>query len=264
MQLQLENKVVLIGGGTRGIGLACAESFLQEGARVAVFSRDPMHIEQAVIRLSEKYGADLVMASQADYTDSASIEALIANVQKKWGAIFVFVASSGGPVPSEAANVTQDAIQQALNANLLGISNVVHLLLPAMRAAKFGRFIFITTSGVVQPIAGLATSNIARAALTAFAKTLASEVGKDGITVNTVIPGKIETARLAAITKKNADREAVSLEQQQQDDWKAIPVGRYGRPEEMADMVTFLASPRASYITGSNIAVDGGLIRALR
>lgn len=264
MDLGLKGKIALVGGGSRGIGYACAESLLREGSRVAIFSREASHVEKAVSKLAAQFGPQNVMGMAASYQKQDAIRALLDKVTREWGEISIFIGSSGGPSPSPAADTTREALQSALDANLLGLCDLTRQLLPGMRAQNFGRVVYVTTSGVVQPIAGLAASNIARSALNAFAKTLAAEVARDGITINCVMPGKIMTTRLQEITEANTLRDGITAEKQQEQDFKLIPAGRYGDPSELADLVSFLSSERASYITGANIAVDGGLIRGLR
>jgi 3-oxoacyl-[acyl-carrier protein] reductase len=264
MELGLKDKIALVGGGTRGIGLACAENLLREGCRVALFSRDKVQVDKTVSQLGAQFSPANVMGAACDYNDFSSLTSFVQKINQDWGAVNIFVASSGGPKPSQASDLTRNLIQDALDGNLLGICELTKHLLPGMQAQHYGRFVYVTTSGAVQPIPGLATSNMARTALTAYAKTLAAEVAKFGITVNCIMPGKIATTRLQEITAANAARDGMSLMQQQEADFKTIPAGRYGEPGELADLVAFLTSTRAAYITGANIAVDGGLIRGLR
>ncbi|MBI1300416.1 MAG: SDR family oxidoreductase [Alphaproteobacteria bacterium] len=258
MDFGLKGKTALITGASGGIGFASAKALLSEGANVIIVSRDKTRGEQAVEELSRN------TSNHVSYVqgDISSPDNIIDALGEK--TIDIFVGSSGGPSMGQAQNLSSADLETALNSNLIGLVSLTNALMPNMQKKKWGRIVYITTSGVIIPISKLALSNIARSALTAYAKTLAGDVAHHGVTVNTVMPGKIDTERLQFLQKKKADHDAISLEQFREREAEEIPAKRFGEPEEIASMVAFLCSVQASYVTGNNIAVDGGFINVNR
>jgi 3-oxoacyl-[acyl-carrier protein] reductase len=256
MDLKIAGKRALVLGASRGLGRAVAEGLLAEGVHVIAVARKPDSIRA--------WAGDVpgLTAFSADLTDLASIDALVQAVLDG-GGVDILVNNSGGPAPGTAAAAARAdwlAQFQAMAANLFHLTS---RLVPGMQARKWGRIITIASSGIEQPIPNLALSNGIRAAVAGWSKTLAAEVAVDGVTVNIVMPGRIQTTRVAELDAAAANRTGSTVEAVQKASAAAIPAGRYGRPEEFAAMVVFLASEPASYVTGSRLRVDGGAIRSI-
>lgn len=256
MDLKINGKRALVMGASRGLGRAVAEGLLAEGVEVIAVSRNADAIRD--------WAKDMphLTAMAADLSDLASVDALIEAVLVK-GGVDILVNNSGGPAPGTAATTARaDWLVQfeAMAANLFHLTG---RLLPGMKERKWGRVITIASSGVEQPIPNLALSNGIRAAVVGWSKTLAAEVAADGVTVNIVMPGRIQTTRVAELDAAAAIRTSSTVEAVQRASAAAIPAGRYGRPAEFAAMVVFLASEPASYVTGSRMRVDGGAIRSI-
>ncbi|HMS25130.1 MAG TPA: SDR family oxidoreductase [Acidimicrobiia bacterium] len=261
MDFGIAGKVALVSGGTQGIGFAAAQALLNEGAHVAIFSRSRDNVNQALANLDA--GTSKVSGFSCDLLDETSVEEMLAKVRAELGSIDIFVGSSGGPSFGKAHELSHDDLITALESNFVGLATLTNKLLPDMQKNNWGRIVYVTTSGVIQPVPNLALSNVSRSALTSFTKTLSTEVASQGITVNTVIPGRIDTPRLQEATRNEAKTHDMTYEEKLAQDWKAIPTGRYGEPEEIANAISFLCSEGASYITGIRIAVDGGLIKSV-
>ncbi|GGF77824.1 3-oxoacyl-ACP reductase [Azorhizobium oxalatiphilum] len=259
MDLGLNGKTAVVMGASRGLGAACARTLALEGANVIAAARTVADIEAWRSQLP----ADVqgrVEAVHLDGADLASIDALADHVLAKGGAD-ILVGNTGGPPPGVASETTRDqwiANFAPMAANLFHFAG---RLLPKMREKGWGRIATIASSGIEQPIANLALSNGIRAAVLGWSKTLASEVASDGVTVNVVMPGRILTERIGQLDTANAKKQGKSREEVEAASKAQIPVGRYGDPQEFADLVTFLCSARAGYLTGGKYRVDGGMLR---
>lgn len=249
-------RVALVPGATAGIGLAVARALSAGGAAVALGGRRGELAEQEARRLG---GLGLSL----DLTDEASLERAVERTRAELGEIDVLVLNGGGPPPSVAASLERSAATRAAELLLYGHLALVGHCLPAMRTRRWGRIVAIGSSAVQQPIPGLATSSMFRAALASYLKLLADEVAPDGVTVNMVLPGRIATDRVAQIDARNASQANVPVEEVRRSSEASIPLRRYGAPEEVAAAVAFVCGDDARYVTGEQIRVDGGLLRAL-
>jgi 3-oxoacyl-[acyl-carrier protein] reductase len=247
MDLGLAGRTAIVCGASSGIGLAVAEALVAEGANVAMFARRRDVLE----REAERLGA---LAVRGDVAVPADLERLVERTVAAFGGIDIVVNNGGGPTPGPAAGVTEEQVETAVALLLHSAVRLTNLCLPHLEKSGRGRIINLESSSVREPIDNLALSNMVRAAVVAWAKTLSREVGPKGITVNTIATGKIGTDRLRSLVGDEEKLAKLAAE---------IPARRIGRPEDMADLVCFLASDRASYISGTVIPVDGGLSRGL-
>jgi 3-oxoacyl-[acyl-carrier protein] reductase len=243
MDLGLKGRTAIVCGASAGIGLAIAEALAAEGANVAMFARRRDLLE----REAERLGA---LAVRGDVTNPRDLQRLVDRTLAAFGGIDVIVNNSGGPPRGPAVGLTADQVEAAVELLLVSVVRLTDLCLPHLRASGRGRVINIESSSVREPAVNLALSNAVRPGVIGWAKTMAHELGPDGITVNSIAPGRIDTERL---------REAFPSDEQ----IAQIPLRRVGEPREVADVVCFLASERASYLTGTVIPVDGGLTRGL-
>lgn len=261
MNFGLEARTALVLGASGGLGGAIASALGREGARVALAGRNVEALERAAASVEAGSGKALVLPF--DLADLGAIDGAVGKVEAALGPVDILVNNTGGPPPTPAAGQPIELWEKNFRAMVLSVIAVTDRILPGMRARRFGRIITVTSSGTIAPIPNLAISNTLRVALTGWSKTLAREVAKDGITVNTLVPGRIATERVAFLDEAAAKREGIGLDEVRARARAAIPAGRYGRPEEFGDTACFLASDQASFITGSMIRVDGGQIPSL-
>jgi 3-oxoacyl-[acyl-carrier protein] reductase len=254
MDLGLRGRVALVTGAAgHGIGYACAEVLAREGARVAICSRRPDAIAAAGDWVRAAVPGAEVLAVPADVTRQADVERLLEQTRQSFGTVEILVNSAGRGMRGGMFDVGDEVWQESLEVNLMQIVRLSRLVLPPMLAAGWGRIINIGASSGRQPSEGQIASNVAKAGLMNFTKSLSTEIAARGVTVNTVLPGRIASERvLKAFTPEEQANRA-----------QLIPMRRYGTPEEMAGAVAFLASEQAGYITGVALAVDGGLINSM-
>jgi 3-oxoacyl-[acyl-carrier protein] reductase len=259
MDLGVHGKRALVLGASRGLGLAIAQGLAAEGAAVTLCGRNREALAAAVGQLTEAGAeADWLLL---DLADPAQRRAALAERLAAGRGYDILINNGGGPAPGPIGAVATAQWQAAFDSMVAALFEVTASLLPGMRERGWGRIINLVSSGVVQPIPNLGISNTLRASILGWAKT--HEVAADGVTVNSVIPGRIATARVGELDAAAAQRAGSSVEAIAEASRKTIPLGRYGEPAEFAAAVCFLASARAGYITGTSLRVDGGLIRSL-
>jgi 3-oxoacyl-[acyl-carrier protein] reductase len=262
MDLCLKNKIAMVGGASKGLGFAVARALALEGARVSMASRDREAIGQAADAITREANAE-ALPFAADLSRAGDIAAWHAATLRQFGGIDLLFANTGGPPAGTALGFDDAAWQAAFELLLMSVVRTVRLVVPSMRARGGGAVLIGTSSSVKEPIANLALSNVLRAGVTSLAKTLSLELAADHIRVNTLVPGRIATDRLRQLDDINARKAGISLEAQQERAASAIPLGRYGAPDDFGRVGAFLLSDAASYITGANVQVDGGLIKGL-
>ncbi|MCX2731920.1 SDR family oxidoreductase [Saccharopolyspora sp. NFXS83] len=255
MDLGLTGRVAVVPGATSGLGAAVVRGLAAEGAHVAFGGRRAELAQRQAAELPSAVGIGV------DITEPDGPRSLV-DAAAGFGPVDVLVLNGGGPAPGTAAEMSAEAAQDAVRLLLSAHIRLVEAVLPGMRERGWGRIIAIGSSGVQQPINGLAASNVGRGALAGYLKTLAGEVAADGVTVNMVLPGRIETERLNSLNAAMAERRGVAEDEVRDASRADIPAGRFGTPEEYAAAVVFLAGAQASYITGEQLRCDGGLIRA--
>ena len=249
MDLGISGRTALVMGASRGLGKAITAALAREGARVAMASRSQQGLEEAAAEID---GEKAVL--EADAADLDRLADLSSEVEEALGPIEILVANTGGPPFGGALDNPQNEWEQAYRSLVLAPRVLIEAVLPGMRERGWGRIVNVGSSSVREPIPGLALSNAHRMAAVGFFKTLASEVAADGITVNTVATGRFATERLAS--------NWASWEEMERRAHEGVPAGRLGRPEEYGDLVAFLCSERAAYLTGAVIPLDGGLLRS--
>lgn len=262
MDLGLKDKRVLVAAASKGLGRAIAAEFVHEGARVAICSRDRERIERVAMEIG---GGTIGLA--ADVSTGDGCRTFIDGSVKALGGIDILIVNAGGPRPGKFADLDDAAWQQAVELTLFSAVRLTRLALPELRRSK-GSIVFSTSTSVRQPgspaYGTLVLSNAIRAAVHGLLKTLATEVAPDGVRVNAVQPGRIATERITELDTDTAKREGIPIEKiRERFEKSVIPLGRYGRPEEFASAVAFIASPRASYITGVSLQVDGGMLTSM-
>lgn len=258
MDLRITGKRALVTGASSGLGLAAASALAAEGVRVTINSRSRERLEAAAARIKEETGAKVNLAA-GDISSPGEVPKIIAAV----GEVDILVSNCGGPPPGPFTDHSDETWQQGHELVLQSAIRLTRGVIGGMRERGWGRLIYITSIAVLQPVDDLIISNTYRAGLTGFVKTVSNTWARYGITANTVCPGYTGTDRLRELAKKRAEAAGKTPEEAMADFGKSAPVGRVGRPDELAALITFLASERAAYITGTAIPVDGGVYKGL-
>jgi len=262
MDLGLKDKVAVVGGASKGIGKATALGFAREGAKVVVCARDPDLLQGTAEEIRRETGAQ-VLAVPGDLSQAEATERLIDETVDHFNTVHVLVANTGGPPLGGFRKMADADWEKAFALNFLSTVRLIRKALPHMEKQQWGRIISVMSMSVKEPIDGLILSNGVRPAVVGMAKTLSREVGRHNITINTVLPGRILTDRLKSGIAARAQAAGKSFEQALADSSADVPLGRVGDPQEMANVIVFLASEAASYVNGVSIQVDGGLVRGL-
>ena len=263
MDLGITGKRALVLGGNRGIGQGIAQALVREGVHVAITGRDTERMKAAVADLRDCHKDAQVQAFSLDLSDTAGLAAFAAKVTDGFGPIDILINNTGGPGYGGVSDRGIAEWTSSFNDMVLSVITLTDALLPGMRKRQWGRIMTVVSSGVVQPIPILGVSNTLRNALVTWSKTLSGEVAQEGVTVNVLIPGRIDTERVRLTDEAVAAKEGISVEEAKRRSTTMIPMGRYGAPSEFGALAAFVASVPASYITGSMLRCDGGNIKSI-
>jgi len=256
MDIGVAGRTAVVLGSTSGLGWAVASTLADEGANVVLVGRREELVKERAASLPSAVGV------VADITEPDGPATVLQAAEEAFGDVDILVLNGGGPPPAHAQDLDGDGIDRAVRLLLRPHVELVRGVLPGMRQRQWGRVVAIGSSGVQQPIPNLASSNVGRAALAGYLKSLSDDVAAEGVTVNMVLPGRIDTDRVVAIDKAAAERTGTTPEEARRESEASIPAGRYGTAEEFAAVVAFLAGERASYVTGEQVRCDGGLVRS--
>lgn len=262
MDLGLRGTVAIVAASSQGLGLATARALADEGAHLVMCARHADELEGAAAEIRSATGVE-VLAVPADLSTAEGIESVVGAAVEHFGKLDILVTNAGGPPPGEFVKFDDEAWLKAVELNLMSVVRLIRAALPHLQKSGRGRIINFSSTSVKQPIEGLLLSNSVRAAVIGMAKTLAGEVGRYGITVNNIAPGRFDTARVRSLDEVRAKAQGITPEEVRSTWEKQMPLGRYGDPMEFAYVAVFLASDKASYVTGTTIQVDGGMVKGI-
>jgi 3-oxoacyl-[acyl-carrier protein] reductase len=263
MDLGIAGRVAIVGGSSKGMGKATALALAREGAKVTICARHGDELERSAAEIRSATSPGQVLPVVADLSKPGDVRRLLDQSMQHWGHVDIVVNNVGGPPPGQASEITDDQWHAGMELSFFSAMRLSQLVVPIMRSRQWGRIVNILSMAIKEPEDNLAISTVARTAVAAYAKILALEVAKDGITVNNVLPGSVATDRLQAVADMQARFHGRDLATAMDDRRSHIAMRRFGRPEEMADLISFLVSERAGFITGTSILIDGGQARAM-
>ena len=259
MELEISGKVAMVAAGSKGLGKACAKALLKEGSRVSICARNQAELEQTQRELSE-YGEIIIFV--ADVSVLSALELWHKDTVSKLGPVDILVTNTGGPAVSKFMSLTDDDWHSGVESTLMNVVRLTRLVIPEMQKKKWGRIIHLTSLVAKQPREELTISSTLRAGLSGLTKTMSNEFGLNGITVNSILTGHVMTDRQLHLADIKSAERGITHEQYFKEQASQIPLGRLGLPDEIGDVVAFLASERASYLTGVSLQVDGGVIKS--
>lgn len=262
MDLQLSGKRILVAASSKGLGFGIARALAAEGARVALGARDPAALREAIEAL-EAAGATAPWAHPLDAADAASIAKWVGEAAAALGGIDGLLVNAGGPPPGNFASFDDGDWEQAFQLTLMSAVRMIRAVLPSLREGEPGAILTVTSASIKEPFEQLLLSNVFRSGVVSLVKSLSRELAADGIRVNNLVPGRIDTARVRSLDADTATREGISIEEAAAASAASIPLGRYGSIDEFGRAGAFLLSPAASYITGATLVVDGGMTRTV-
>lgn len=263
MDLGLSGKVALVAASSGGLGLATARVLLEEGANVFICGRSLERLEKTLDELQGEFGAERVVGESADVANNLDIARIVAFTLKQFGKLDIVVTNAGGPPAGNFDSVDIDAWEKGIQLTLMSAVRLIRLALPHLRKSDAASILTITSVSVKQPINNLLLSNALRPAVIGLTKSLAQELGPEGIRVNSILPGTTHTPRIDYLMNSRAEQAGTTVEEQFEQQAAAIPLRRIGRPEEFGRVAAFLVSPAASYVTGESVLVDGGMYKGL-
>jgi 3-oxoacyl-[acyl-carrier protein] reductase len=263
MELGLKDRAAAVAAASKGLGFACALELAKEGAAVAICSRDAARIEEAAQRIRRAVPGARIHAAAHDLSHEAGATRFVDEAAAKFGRLDILVTNSGGPTPGSFDQLALEKVSESVSAHLMAPIAMIHAAAPHMRTARWGRIVNIMSVTVKQPKSSLLISSTMRTGLMGYARTVANDLARDGITVNNVAPGYTRTERLDELAEHLSTTQKKNMDEVFAEWERTIPAQRLGRPEELAAVVAFLASERASYVTGTTILVDGGAVQGL-
>lgn len=263
MDIQVKDKTVIVAASSSGLGRATAEEFAKEGAKVLISSRNEEQLKETCAEIKQSSGNNHIAYAVCDLTSKTDIDALIKQAIDWTGAIDVLITNAGGPPAGGFESFTDEDWTNAYELNVLSVVRLIRGVIPHMRKRGSGRIVNIASSSIKQSIDNLVLSNTFRAGINGLSKSLSQELAADHILINTVGPGRVYTGRVEALNQKQAKLKGITPEEVSAASEQTIPMGRYGKPEEFAKVVMFLASWANTYTTGQSLVVDGGLVKAL-